>query len=381
MLSIHYGKTGNSDDVSLRASTSIDTPIKELCSSFENLYKATYICKRNVMWKDSVAGFVKNALKNCITLQNELRNNTYKISKYSIFTIREKKTRTIVSTRMRDRVVQRSLCDNYLYKELTKGFIYDNCACLIGKGTDFARNRLKCHMQRFYRKHGLEGYVLKIDIHDYFGSTRHDVAKRAVAKRVADEWAKAMVFDVIDSFTHIAPDRGMGLGSQITQLIQLAVLDDLDHEIKERMMIKHYVRYMDDFILIHHNKEHLNECLVTITERLNEIGLELNTKKTGIQPLRHGIKFLGFKFILTDTGKVVMKLISKKASKERHKLKNLSKHVDSESLKECYKSWRSYANKGNSYHLLCDMDSFCKELINNEHNNENYSTRKEKCST
>ena len=76
-----------------------------------------------------------------------------------------------------------------------------------------------------------------------------------------------------------------------------------------------------------------------------------------------------------------MKLISKKASKERHKLKKLSKHVDSESLKECYKSWRSYANKGNSYHLLCDMDSFCKELINNEHNNENYSTRKEKCST
>lgn len=366
-LSIHNGEIGNGDDVGLRASTSIDTPIKEVCSSFENLYKATYICKRNVMWKDSVAGFVKNALKNCITLQNELRNNTYKISKYSIFTIREKKTRTIVSTRMRDRVVQRSLCDNYLYKELTKGFIYDNCACLIGKGTDFARNRLKCHMQRFYRKHGLDGYVLKVDIHDYFGSTRHDVAKRAVAKRVKDEWAKAMVFDVIDSFTHIAPDRGMGLGSQITQLIQLAVLDDLDHEIKERMGIKHYVRYMDDFILIHHDKEYLKECLIIIIERLHELGLELNTKKTDIQPIRHGIKFLGFKFILTDTGGVILKILPKKASKERRKLKKLSKRLDKKSFIECYKSWRSHVDKGNSYHVLCGMDTFCRELIENEY--------------
>lgn len=366
-LSIHNGEIGNGDDVSLRASTSIDTPIKEVCSSFENLYKATYICKRNVMWKDSVAGFVKNALKNCITLQNELRNNTYKISKYSIFTISEKKTRIIVSTRMRDRVVQRSLCDNYLYKELTKGFIYDNCACLVGKGTDFARNRLKCHTQRFYRKHGLDGYVLKVDIHDYFGSTQHDVAKRAVAKRVKDEWAKAMVFDVIDSFTHIAPDRGMGLGSQITQLIQLAVLDDLDHEIKERMGIKHYVRYMDDFILIHHDKEYLKECLTIIKERLHELGLELNTKKTDIQPIRHGIKFLGFKFILTDTGSVILKILPKKASKERRKLKKLSKRLDKKSFIECYKSWRSHANKGNSYHVLCGMDNFCRELIENEY--------------
>lgn len=366
-LSIHNGEIGNGDDVGLRASTSIDTPIKEVCSSFENLYKATYICKRNIMWKDSVAGFVKNALKNCITLQNELRNDTYKISKYSIFIIREKKTRIIVSTRMRDRVVQRSLCDNYLYKELTKGFIYDNCACLIGKGTDFARNRLKCHMQRFYRKHGLDGYVLKVDIHDYFGSTRHDVAKRAVAKRVKDEWAKAMVFDVIDSFTHIAPDRGMGLGSQITQLIQLAVLDDLDHEIKERMKIKYYVRYMDDFILIHHNKEYLKECLAIITERLHELSLELNTKKTDIQPIKHGVKFLGFKFILTNTGSVVLKILPKKASKERKKLKKLSKHVDKESLIECYKSWRSHVDKGNSYHVLCGMDNFFRELIENEY--------------
>lgn len=62
----------------------------------------------------------------------------------------------------------------------------------------------------------------------------------------------------------------MGLGSQVTQLIQLAVLDDLDHIIKEKFKIKHYVRYMDDFILIHESKEYLEECRAYIAHWMEE---------------------------------------------------------------------------------------------------------------
>lgn len=290
-MSIHNGKN-RSDAVCAdnSASTAINT-VKEECCSFENLYKAMQKCKRNVMWKDSTAGFVKNGLKNCLKLHDELMQDKYKIMPYSIFVIHERKTRIISSTKMRDRVVQRSLCDNYLYHELTKGFIYDNCACLKGKGTDFARNRLKCHLQRFYRKHGRDGYVLKVDIHDFFGSTPHKTAKKAIDKRVKDEWTKKMVYDVIDSFTHIASDRGIGLGSQVSQLVQLAVLDDIDHKIKEQLKIKAYVRYMDDLVLVHESKEYLQGCLEIIKADIENLGLEINEKKTGIQPLKHGIKF------------------------------------------------------------------------------------------
>ncbi len=232
------------------------------------------------MWKDSTAGFVKNGLKNCLKLHEELMSGKYKLMPYSVFVIHEKKTRIIASTKMRDRVVQRSLCDNYLYHELTKGFIYDNCACIKGRGTDFARNRLKRHMQRHFRKYGLNGYVLKIDIRDYFGSTPHYVAKQAVAKRVGDPWARQMVFDVIDSFQYLSPDKGIGLGSQISQLVQLSVLDDIDHEIKETLKIKGYVRYMDDFILIHESKDYLKHCLEIIKSEIEQLGLEINPNKT-----------------------------------------------------------------------------------------------------
>ena len=356
------GKTRICDGVALRGSTPIRTP-KEICCSFENLLKATRVCKQGVIWKDSVAGFTKNELKNCMQLHNELMSGTYKISKYSIFVIQERKKRIIVSTRIRDRVVQRSLCDNYLYKELTKGFIYDNCACLIGKGTDFARNRLKCHLQRYYRKYGNNGYVLKVDIHDYFGSTPHYVAKRAVDKRIKDEWAKQMVYDVIDSFNHISEDKGLGLGSQITQLVQLAVLDDLDHEIKERLKIKYYVRYMDDFVLISNNKEELINALNLIKKRLAEMKLSINEKKTQISQIKNGINFLGFRFTLSETGKVYMTILKNRISKARKRLKKLSRKVDSEKLDECYQCWRHFVSKGNSYRLLSVMDIYEENLL------------------
>lgn len=354
---------------SVGAGTAVDSALspKDTICSFEELYKAAFICKRNVMWKDSVAGFIKNILINCYNLHEELMNDTYKLSPYSVFVVHEKKTRTIVSTRMRDRVVQRSLCDNYLTEYLTKSFIYDNCACLPGKGTDMARNRLKCHLQRFYRKHGLDGWVLKVDIHDYFGSTPHDVVKAAVAKRVPDPWVREQVNDIIDSFTHISPHKGMGLGSQITQLVQLAVLDDMDHYIKEVLRIKGYVRYMDDFILIHEDKEHLKHCLSEITRMLHNMELELNEKKTGIQPVKYGIHFLGFSFRLTDTGRVIQTLLHKKVSKQRRKLRKLVDLVDNGKMTrqradECYQAWRSHVSKGNCRGLLSKMDSYYVSL-------------------
>ena len=77
-------------------------------------------------------------------------------------------------------------------------------------------------------------------------------AKAAIRKRLTDQQAAYYTDAIIDSF---GGDKGIGLGSQVSQITELAVLDDLDHYIKERLRIKHYLRYMDDFILIHEDKE------------------------------------------------------------------------------------------------------------------------------
>ena len=301
-------------------------------------------------------------------LRRELMDETYKLKPYSIFYVYEPKKRRIVSTRIRDRVFQRSLCDNYFYKAITKSFVYDNCACQIGKGTNFARDRLKVHLSKFYRQHGTHGYVLKIDLKNYFGSTPHWVAKAAVRKRVHDEWAIREVERIIDSFSDGEnPNVGMGLGSQVTQLIELAVLDDIDHYIKEQLRINHYLRYMDDLILIHESKEYLRHCLEEIEKKLAELELNINKKKTQIFPIYKPIKFLGFSFILKPSGKIVMLLAPRKLSHERRKLKKLvdracNGKMTRENVHQCFISWSAHASNGNTFKVRQTMKQYYQHL-------------------
>ena len=181
------------------------------------------------------------------------------------------------------------------------------CTCIRYANSVFVHNA-----------HNTEGWVLKCDIHHYFESIRHDVAKAAVEKRVPDARTRERVYEIIDSFG----EQGLGLGSQVSQLIALAVLDDLDHFIKERLRIKHYIRYMDDFVLIHHDKEYLKHCRAEIEHVLQGIGVKLN-KKTALYPLRQGVKLLNWRFIVTDSGAIIRKMNKKMQSKQRQKLKKI----------------------------------------------------------
>jgi len=342
--------------------------IKSRVCSFDNLYNAMTKCRKGVLWKDSVARVSNNALMNTLKLHNQLMDGTYSIDGYYEFTIHEPKRRDIVSTKIKDRIFQRSLCDNYFYEAITKSFIYDNCACQTGKGTDFARGRLNCHMQRHYRKHGLSGYVLNCDMKNYFGSTPHDLVKATIRKSITDQWVLDHVDTLISSYAEEgSPEVGLGLGSQITQILQLAVLSDLDKYIKEELRIKQYIRYMDDFILIHHDKEYLKECLVEIKRIVSDMGLQLNTKKTQIFPINQGINFLGFKFRLTETGKVIRLLDKSNVKKRKRKLRKYRDLVAQgkmtrEKADECYNSWKAHAKNGNTYLLLKRMDLYYESL-------------------
>ena len=332
--------------------------------TFKELYKGLQKSQRNVMWKDSVAGYSMNGLKNTYKLRQTLIRQTYKIDPYQIFQVHEPKEREIVATRIKDRQFQRSLCDNVLYPQVTRHFIYDNCACLRGKGVDFALNRMTCHLQRHYRKHGCAGWVLQCDIHHYFADTLHSTAKNAISKRVSCPDTVKRVSDIIDSF---GGDKGIGLGSQVSQITQLAVLDDLDHFIKERLHIKQYIRYMDDFVLIHPDKAYLQHCLEEIRHQLDLIGLSMN-KKTNLYPIKQGVVFLKWHYHLSDTGKVIRKMSSKALMKERRKLKRLKAVLDDgritmQDVRNHYQSWTSNARRGSTYNIRQAMNRYYRELF------------------
>ncbi len=339
--------------------------------TFCELYKALLKSRRNVMWKDSVAGYSANGLKNTYKLRQALLSGKYKIDSYQVFEIHEPKDRVIMATRIKDRQFQRSLCDNILYPQMSRSFIRDNCAFQRGKGVDDVLDRMDAHLHRYYRKYGPDGWVLQCDIKQYFSSTRHDVAIMAIKKRVSNPEAIRKAEEIIRSFGE--DGVGIGLGSQVSQLTELAVLDDLDHHIKERLRIKYYLRYMDDFVLIHQDRLHLERCLHDIRGMLIALGLQLN-RKTQIYPLRQGVKFLKWRFILTDSGKVIRKKSPKSISDERRKLRKLKTLLDRGKIElhdihTHYNSWRANAQKGNTRGLLIQMDQYYKTVIGEDWKN------------
>lgn len=332
--------------------------------SFERLYDGLQRCKRGTTWKDGTTIYCANGLKNTYRLRQRLLKKTYKIGAYKRFMITDPKRREVMATWIVDRQFQRSLCDNYLYEALTRGLIRDNFACQVGRGVDDALDRMETHLRRYYRKHGADGWVLQCDIHHYFPETPHEVAKTAVRKRVQDDEVYEAVCQIIDSF---GGDKGIGLGSQVSQLVQLAVLDDMDHVIKERLREKHYLRYMDDFLIISDSKDRLRKDLQKIRKITESLGLQLN-KKTTIYPISQGIVWLKWRFILTPSGKVIRRMSGRSIAKMRRKLKRMKAQCDAgkmarETPAESMRSWIANARRGNTREAVIAMQKYYRELF------------------
>lgn len=331
---------------------------------FSSLYNAMQKCKRGVMWKDGVIHFVINGPSEILKLEDELKNGTYKERKQRAFTIYEPKRRDVLSFSFRDRVYHRSLCDNSIYPTMTKSYIYDNHASQIGKGPDKARNRLKCFLQRYYRENkSNDGWVLQCDIKGYYPNMNHELVK-SIFKEKLDDLSYRSIARALDTYPG---NIGFNPGSQIIQIAGTSVLNEYDHIVKEKWGIKKYLRFNDDFILIHESKEKLKQCLNDTREYMACLGFSLN-KKTSLYNIQDGIKFLGFKFILTDTGKVVQLVCSDKIKIRKKKLRKMAKLVGQgkmprEKYIQSYNSWRAHAEKGNSYKLLQRMDKYAIELL------------------
>lgn len=331
--------------------------------SYDALFESLNKCAKGVRWKGTVAYYIHHWPDEIEKLSNQLHDGTYKERRAKFFTITEPKTREIMSIHFRDRIYQRSLNDVAVYPQVTESFIADNFACQKGKGTNAARDRLKEFLHQHYRKHGADGWVLKIDIKGYYPNMDHKFAEEMFQEYLDDE-----TYQLAEKVLAGLPGEvGYNPGSQIVQIVGITALDKLDHFIKERLQIKHYIRYMDDFVLIHHDKEYLESCLEQIKEKLSSYGMEVNEKKTFIQRISKPIKHLGFYFRLTDTGKVVILADPKKIKHERKKILRMVALVKKGELKKKdvdahFKSWKASIRYGNSYKLIHRLNRWYDSL-------------------
>lgn len=342
---------------------------KENIIGIDALYDSMEKCAKGVRWKGTVAHFRHNWPDEIAKLERELKDGTYKERKQKFFIVTEPKRREIMSIHFRDRVYQRSLNDVGIYPQASRSYIKDNYACQKGKGTQAARDRLKEHLQRFYRIHGTDGYALKIDIKGYYPNMDHEFVEEMLKK-----YLDPQIYDMaVRVLRNMPREVGFNPGSQIVQIVGITALDEIDHYIKERLRIKQYIRYMDDFILIHESREYLEDCIEKIREKLKTRKMETHRKKTKIQKISDPITFLGFVYRLTQTGKVVILADPAKIKHERKKLKRMAALVEKGKLQKWqvdqhYKAYKASIRYGNSHNLIYRLNRWYESLWKGENN-------------
>ena len=298
--------------------------------------------------------FELNLADNLWTLHNALACVNYRPAAYHRFMIYDPKEREIQALSFCDRVVQHSLCDNVLKPYFENRLIYDCAACREGKGTHFAMNRLNGFLQAFYKEHGTAGYFLKCDVRKYFSSIDHEALKYLL-RRFPDTKVLAFLYQIIDSFNGDT-GKGLPMGNQSSQWFALYYLDRIDRIIKEKYKIKYYTRYMDDMILLHEDKAHLKSCLADISEAAaRELKIEFN-EKTQIFPVSEGVDYLGWRFYLTDSGKVIRRLRTSNKRRFKRRIKAFQEkyrkgEMDFDAIKQSLASYDGHLRHGHTWKL------------------------------
>lgn len=257
----------------------------DITFSKENLYFAYLAARRGKRKKRACFQFEIKLGANLSDLYKEIHSASYKPRPYFKFIIYEPKKRIIHAPAFRDIVVQHAIY-RIIYSIFDQTFINTSFACRLKYGTHKASN----YAQESLRAYSDEDYVLKLDIRKFFYSINRDILRKQIEKKIKD---KRMV-DMMMLFTETNEPLGIPIGNLLSQIYALIYLNSLDHFIKRVLKVKHYVRYVDDFILIGLSR---NECLeykgLIVDFLKNELRLELS--RSTIQKVKRGVNFVGYR--------------------------------------------------------------------------------------
>jgi len=294
--------------------------------TFEKLYQAYLDCRRTKRKTINALRFEWNLERNLFQLQKELETRRYKPGRSICFVVKDPSPREIFAANFRDRVVHHLLIREI---EMTgeRNFIFDTFSCRKDKGTHLAIKRLKRFIKKatknyytkeiFYAQLDISGFFMAIDHHILYSFFEKFISKqnKSFQKKKDMLWlSKIIIFHkptqnyVIkgnSSLFKLIPFRkslfcsqeriGLAIGNYSSQFFANLYLNELDQFVKRELKCKYCVRYVDDFVLLHKNKEKLKLWRDRINNFLKEnLKLELNLNKTKIQPIDKGINFLGY---------------------------------------------------------------------------------------
>ena len=282
---------------------------------FRDLVQAYYDCRRSKRNSASALAFEADLERNITQLHSDLLAGTYRPGRSICFVVTRPKAREVWAADFRDRIVH-----HLLYNRIGAGieatFIADSCACIPGRGTLYAAKRLESKIRSASENWSKPMHYLKLDLANFFVAIDKQVLARQLASRIDEQWWRRLALQVlwhdpradyeVRSPRHLfnqvpqhkrlaaQPARlGLPIGNLSSQFFANIYLDALDQFVKHRLRCRHYVRYVDDFVLLHESPQQLNAWRAEIEAFLPTLGARVNPTKTILQPVERGVDFVG----------------------------------------------------------------------------------------
>lgn len=255
-----------------------------LITDTNNLEYAFWKAQRGKSYTKEVMAFRNNLSSNLSALRAEMLDNTLEIGNYHRFVIFDPKQREIVAAPFKQRVLHHALM-NVCHATFERCQIFDSYASRKGKGTYAA-------LERAFYFAGKYQWFLKLDFKKYFASISHEILKKQL-RRIFKDAALLRLFDsIIDSYNN-SPFCGLPIGNLTSQYFANHYLAVADHYAKEVLRCPAYVRYMDDIVMWHNDKQLLLEIGKSFRRFTSET-LSLTLKPSCLNRQIKGLPFVGY---------------------------------------------------------------------------------------
>ncbi|MBT6433623.1 MAG: hypothetical protein HOK28_11050 [Deltaproteobacteria bacterium] len=348
------------------------THAQENLFSAENLHRAYLDCRRRKRSSSSALQFELRQFREIFSLEHALQAKTYRPGRSIAFVLSSPKYREVFAAHFRDRVVHH-LFVREIEPYWEKRFIGQSFACRPQKGVHAAVDYLQRQLQKVSQGKRRQAYYLQLDIENFFGTVHKPLLRTMVLDGLKKQyhvprnslplqcrmlhrfqemqWLTHVLLnhrpetDVLrqsspklwkaipahKSLFHTSPEQGLPIGNLTSQFFANIYLNKLDQFIKHELKAKHYMRYVDDFVLLSASRAELQHWHHAIDDFVqSKLKLKLKKKAKVLSGISSGVNFLGY--IVRPTHKYVRRRTLGSITKKLQRIQEQCVEQDQQSL-------------------------------------------------
>jgi RNA-directed DNA polymerase len=375
-VNLHTGNVNRNNQTNHNRVRAVRASESQSTVSFRALHNAWRRARRGKKPSPDQLTFDSYWIDNLFDLQHRIIAGTWSPGIPTCFIATAPKAREIHAPPFADRVVHHWLVPQ-LEAIYEPTFIHDSYSNRMGKGTHAAVERLRNFVREVYSGQG-GGWFLQLDVANFFNTINRKILYRFLKKRMEQHGIPAQLqrathallrqspIDQGVNFVGTAIDRsrvpahkklensppgcGLAIGNLSSQFFANVYLDRLDQYVKHDLNALRYLRYVDDFVLVHRDRGQL-EVWQRYIEHFLATELQLKLKSDiRLKPLTSGIDFLGY--VVYPTHTVVRRRVIGHCRQKLHAWRQQHPQPDQralEQLRSVVASYRGHFSHANSW--------------------------------